>query len=182
MSSFNFKQKASATVDRKKEIANGLDMRGFFTLQHIRDNVVIHEEKVPNGVTNEGKDLALDVMFHDETKIHPWYIGLIDDDGSVVLAAADTMGSHAGWTESVKYSELTRQEYDEAAASSQSTTSSTTADFSINDTDTIYGVFITSDSTKSATAGTLWATAAFDASRAVVNGDTLRVTYTVNAT
>lgn len=161
---------------------SNLKMAGFFTLEHIRAGKVIHREKARNGVTNGGKDHALDIVFGGGSQVDPWYIGLIDDDGGVSLAAADTMSSHTGWSENTDYSEGARQEWDDAAASSQSKTSSTTADFSINGTADIYGVFISSDSTKSGTSGTLWATAAFSSSIPVVNGDTLRVTYTVNAT
>ena len=42
----------------------------------------------------------------------------------------------------------------------------------------IKGVFLNSDAT--GTAGTLWATAAFASTVSVVNGDTLKVTYTVS--
>lgn len=161
---------------------SGIGLSGFFIVEHIRNGAAIHREKCKNGVTNEGKDDALDVLFHNQSATHPWYIGLIDDDGGVVLAAADTMSSHTGWSEATGYAEGTRQEWDEAAANIQSITSSTTADFSMNATDTIYGVFVTSDSTKSGTSGTLWATAAFASGIPVVNGDTLRITYTVNAT
>lgn len=162
-----------------KEMSN-LSVSGLFKIQVFRKGKLIHEENAKNGVTNVGKNLILDVMFHAETQSDPWYIGLIDTGAS--LAASDTMASHAGWSEFVDYSELVRQEWDEAAASSQSITSSTTADFSIDDTGSVYGAFVVDESTKSGATGTLWATAAFSGEIPVVNGDEIRVTYTVNAT
>jgi hypothetical protein len=52
--------------------------------------------------------------------------------------------------------------------------------FTINASATLYGLFISSVSTKSGTTGTLWATAAFTSTKAVSSGDTLKITYTVS--
>jgi len=94
------------------------------------------------------------------------------------------MSSHAGWTEVTDYSQATRP----AATFGTATTadpsvidnSGSVAAFSINGTTTVGGAFLTSDDTKSGTTGTLFSAADFEApgDRAVVNGDTLNVTYT----
>ena len=112
------------------------------------------------------------------TTISLWYIGL-KNTGSAV--AADTMSSHPSWTENVTYSDATRPVANFAAATTASpsivTNSANKASFNINGTTTIFGAFLTSDSTKSGTTGTLFSAGDFASSRAVVNGDTLQVTY-----
>ena len=136
-------------------------------------------EEVPNGITDIGINAILDIAFRNQTQIATWYAGLIDNSGFTALAAADTMASHAGWSESVAYSDANRITWSTIAAASRLITNTTTMDFSINATATINGIFITSDNTKSGTSGTLWSTASFSTTRSVVNGDTLRLTYSV---
>ena len=140
-------------------------------------------EDAKNLVVNEGLNKVLDVMFHGVSQIGTWFVGLIDDDGyGVGPQAADTMASHAGWGESLDYDESLRQEWVEGAAASQSITNATSADFSINATETMKGIFLTSSVVKGGSAGTLWAASLFSGGdQAVSNGDTLKVTYTINA-
>ena len=120
-------------------------------------------------------------MFHGTTAIATWYIGLVDNSGFTAFAEADTMSSHGGWNEFTTYSESTRVEWTEDAAASKSITNSTVVTFNITGSGTLKGAFITSDSTKSGTSGTLWATAAFGSTVPVVNTDQLKITYTVNS-
>ena len=131
-----------------------------------------------NTVTNEGLDHILDVVLHGTTAVSPWYVGL-KLTGSE--AAGDTLASHAGWTEFAA-SNYTgdRQAYDEAAASSQSTTNSANvASFAITGSGTVTGAFLCSAAT--GTSGTLLCVEDFSVSKAVANGDTLEVTYTISA-
>ena len=161
---------------------SGLKPRGFFTIEHWRDGKLLQTQDVPNGVTNVGKDHVLNTQFNAGTPVNPWYIGIIDNSGFSALAAADTMASHAGWNEFVTYSEATRVDWGEDAASGQAISNSSPATFNITGSGTLYGVFLNSDSAKSGTAGTLWATAAFASTIPVVNTDQLKITYTVTAT
>jgi len=135
------------------------------------------EEYVPNGVTTVGLNHILGSTFHAETQKTTWYVGLIDNAGTPTLAAADTMASHT-WTECTAYAG-DRKEWTEGAAAAGVMTNAVTVDFAINDTKTLYGVFINTDAT--GTAGILWATAAFAATQAVNNGDTVKITYTITA-
>ena len=154
-------------------------IRGRFHVKHYdKHNNLIGEYDLQNGVTTEGKNKLFDVMFHGSTPVDPWYIGLIDNTGWTVEAAADTLASHAGWTEFTSYSG-SRKEWTEGAASSQSITNGTSVDFAITATGTLKGIFIASAA--SGSSGTLWATADFASLVSVSNGDTLKITYTVNA-
>lgn len=131
-----------------------------------------------NLVVNVGLDHLLDVELSAATQVTTWYVGLTA--ASPTVAAADTMASHAGWTEDQNYSEGVRQTWTDGGVSGQSVDNSASkATFSINATATIGGAFLTSDSTKGGTTGTLYAAGAFSGgNRAVVNGDSLQVTAT----
>ena len=138
-----------------------------------------------NIITNEGLDAILDIMLHAATQITTWYVALVETDTSP--AAGQTYAVPV-YTECTAYDEANRQEYEEAAASSQSITNSANkATFTMNATKTIYGAALvgggTGASTKGNTdgGGTLLCYAKFSASKSVEDDDTLEVTYTVSA-
>jgi len=142
-----------------------------------KDGNLKWEDQAKNLVVSTGLQFmanSLDAV----TTISLWYIGL---KNTGTAAAADTMSSHPSWTENVTYSDATRPVANFAAATTATpsivTNSSNKAVFNINGTTTIFGAFLTSDSTKSGTTGTLFSAGDFSSSRAVVNGDTLQVTY-----
>ena len=135
----------------------------------------------PNGIVDEGLNHILDTQFHNATAVSAWYLGLVDNTGWTAFANTDTLSSHTGWNEHLSYSEVNRVEWVEDAAASRSITNTTTADFSINATGNVKGIFVGSNNVKSTgNTGTLWSTAAFSGVVAVANGDTLKVTYTVS--
>lgn len=113
-----------------------------------------------------------------------WYLGLYGAASSNNPAAGDTASSHAGWTEIVPYSNATRPACTfgtpTTADPSVATNSASPASYTINDTATVGGAFLISNSTKSGTTGTLFSAADFNSpgDRSVVSGDTLNVTYT----
>ena len=162
-------------------IITGPKFKGMYQIEHIRNGEVIGKYDVPNGITNEGLNHILGVEFSADTQITSWYIGLVDNSGFTAFAAGDTMSSHAGWSENTDYDEVTRESWGAGAAASQQVTNATAAEFTINATVAIKGIFITSNNTKSGTTGTLWSTAAFTSVINAVSSDTIRVTYTVTA-
>jgi hypothetical protein len=120
------------------------------------------------------------------TQITTWYLGLITGPGSgTTIVAADTMATHAGWTEFVNYSNANRVTATLATATTATpsvvTNTASPAVFNINGAGgTVAGAFLTSANDKSGTTGTLFSAADFGSpgDRTVVNGDTLSVTYT----
>jgi hypothetical protein len=134
----------------------------------------------PNLVVTEGLNKVCDVMFHNDTQVATWYVGLVDGGSSPTYAAADTLASHAGWTEYTAYDETNRQEWTEGAAAAGSITNSTSVDFSMNAVGTVAGMLLAS--VASGTGGTLWCGTNFSGgNQAVANADTLKVTYTLTA-
>ena len=116
------------------------------------------------------------------TGVQTCALPIFDGASSPTYNAADTMGSHAGWSEFTSYSEATRPAPTWSAASSGSKATTATS-FSINGSGTVAGAFMTTGSAKSGTTGTLYSAGNFTGgSRTVASGDTLNVTYTATLT
>jgi hypothetical protein len=138
-----------------------------------------------NLVVNAGLQYMAGSALTSVTQITTWYLGLYGAGASNTPAAGDTMSSHGGWTEFVNYSNATRVAATFATATTANpsvvTNTASPAAFNINGAGgTVGGAFLTSGSAKSGVVGTLFSAADFGSpgDRAVVNGDTLSVTYT----
>lgn len=184
-------QMAGCELVRATKIVDQLPLRGRFQVEHWRGGKMIGKYKFANAITNEGKNKLLNVMFHDVAAIDAWYILLVDGAGTPVLAAADVyaqINGTNGWDEFDLIDEVTRPAWTEGAAASQSITNASPVVFNISGSGNVYGLGIVGGGTTpdilndSAGGGTLWAAAAFASGTvAVLNGDQLKVTYTVNA-
>lgn len=147
----------------------------------IRDGQVVWEDTFTNLVTTAGKNKYLDSTLKTGSGGTPaWFVGLVTGPSETDYAAADTMSSHGGWTESTAYSNGTRIAWTAGTISGGSVDNSgAVAAFSINGSATISGCFLVDNSTKGGTTGTLLGVGAFAAGdRAVLNGDTLNCTLT----
>ena len=134
-------------------------------------------ETASNLVTNEGLNDVLNKYFKGSTYTAAWYVLL---KGTGTIAAADTLASHAGWTEFVSFSGSNRPAWGPAAAASGVMANTTLFTYTLSATGTLAGGFVTSGQAKSGTSGTLWATAL--QTRSVTNGDTLSGSYTITLT
>ncbi len=142
-----------------------------------------------NLVVTEGKNKLLDVAFSTASKITTWYIGLITSTSFSAIAAADTftgIGTTNGWGEFTSYSGTNRPAWaPNTNASAGSLATATASTFSITGSGTVKGLFLAgggSAATKgTVSSGTLWCGTLFSGGdRAVVNLDTLNVSYTVS--
>jgi hypothetical protein len=171
-----------ASVQKGKGVSEGIKGGGVFTVTCFdKDGNLKWEESNHNLVVNEGLADMNDKYFSGSTYTAAWYIGLVTGPGAGnTYAAADTLASHAGWTENTDYSG------DRKAATFGSATvadpsvinnSGSIAQFSMTGTATIAGAFLASVDT--GTSGILFSVSNFQSpgDRAVVNGDTLNVTY-----
>lgn len=156
----------------------------FYNIYHFqcfdKNGKLKWEEKVKNLVVNAGLDDVLDKYLKGSAYTASFYVGL---KGTGTVAAADTMASHAGWSEITAYSEATREALTLGSVSGQSVdNSASVASFSINGTATVDGGFITDTSTKGGATGLLFGAVQFTGgSRSVASGDTLNVTATFTA-
>jgi hypothetical protein len=154
-----------------------LELKGIFQVQQIRDNEIIKDFTVKNGIVDVGLNHILNTEFDSGTPVTTWYIGLVDNSGTPTFNNADTLASHAGWAEAVGYTG-TRPLWTAGAAAARSITNAATVDFAITAPAVIKGLFICS--VTSGTVGTLWSTAAFGAIITVANADVIKITYTVS--
>lgn len=136
-------------------------------------------DEFTNRIVNVGLDDYLDKYWKGSTYTAAHYVGLTDS--TPTDAAGDTMSSHAGWTEVTAYSEGARQTLTLGSVSSQSVdNSASTADYTASGSTTVGGAFITTDSTKSGTSGTLITVGAFSGGdKSLTTSDTLSVTATL---
>ena len=173
--------------------------KGRFVVEHWRDGKRINEYHFHNGITIEGKNFCLDVMFHGTTAGATWYLGLIDNTGYSALAEGDTYDdinqAGNGWDEFTGYTDAnngdsatTRPTWNEGQASGKQITSSTQSVFDITASGVVKGIFVVGLGAAAATKGDhasdgiLWATALFSTGDATIeNGDQLKVSYTVSA-
>jgi len=153
--------------------------RMHWHVECVRDGEVIWVDDGYNLIVDTGINDALDKWLKGSSYTAAFYVGLTD--GSPTPAAGDTMSSHAGWTEVATYDEATREALTLGSVASKSVNNSASkASFTISGTVTVGGAFISTDSTKSGTSGTLISVKAFTAgNRAVVDDDVLNVTITV---
>ena len=177
---------SSGLVCGTKSGENALAL-GQFNFECIgADGKVKWTDSVPNLVVNAGLAYMAGSALTSVAQITTWYIGLYGAGASNTPAAADTMSSHAGWTEVVPYSNATRVACTFVTATtanpSVATNSASPAAFTINATSTVGGAFLTSGSAKSGTAGTLFSASDFTSpgDRSVVSGDTINVSYTLS--
>jgi hypothetical protein len=174
-----------ASIIANNGVASSAAGGGVYHVQCFdKDGNLKWEAQSKNLVVNVGLKDMNDKYFTGSAYTAAWYVGVYGAAASNTPAAGDTMTSHAGWTEVVAYSQATRPQAVFAAATTADpsviTTSASPAVFTINATTTVGGAFLTSNSTKSGTTGTLFSASDFAApgDRNVVSGDTLNVTYT----
>jgi len=176
----------SASVQSGKGLSEKLKGGGVFTVTCFdKDGKQKWEAKSHNLVVDVGLNDMNDKYFSGSSYNAGWFIGLYGAAASNNPAASDTMSSHAGWTEVTAYSQSTRPQCNFGSASADSpgtsiiSNSGSVAVFSIDNTTTVGGAFLTSNSTKNGTTGILFSAADFQSpgDRSVVSGDTLNVTY-----
>jgi hypothetical protein len=155
------------------------------------------EEGFPNLVNSVGKQLMLNTLLAGSayTTVGP-FLGLITGATPTFLAA-DTMASHAGWTEFVDYTvggSAVRGTAVFASATSSglspsnvTTAAATAITYTITGAGGIVsGCFLVTgsgaSSTISNTSGTLYSAGAFATAKTTTAGDTVSVTYSTTAT
>lgn len=177
-----------ASVTRGASFNEDVNLSGVYTATCIgSDGKIKWTDTFKNTVVTQGKNHLLDTYLAGTSYTSAWYLGLISSVGYSAIAAGDTAGSHAGWTEANTYSEGTRQAPSFSAASSGSKATSSDVGFSINASVTVKGAFLTSNNTKTSTTNggandILYSAGLFSGGDKVLgSGDTLNVSYTASA-
>ena len=180
-----------ASIIRKPSQTEFANATGVFTATcYDKNGNLKWEDLFPNVVATIGKNLALDTYLAGSayTVVGP-FLGLISSVTFTAVAAADTMTSHAGWTEAGATNAPTytspRKTAAWSAASAGSKALSTALSFAITGSGTIKGCFLVlgtgAVSTIDNTAGTLYSAGLFTGGdKIVVNTDTINVSYTAS--
>lgn len=152
-----------------------LDPKGVFkVICRSADGSIRWEDDFANLVVTVGKNDLLNQYFRGVSYTATFFVGL-KTAGSISIN--DTMSSKS-WTEITAYSNATRPAYTTAAPSGGIITNSASpAVFNINGSAAAGGCFITTNSTKGGTTGTLFSAVDFSVVRNVLSGDTLSVVY-----
>jgi len=131
-------------------------------------------------IVNTGLNELLGVTLDGDSQTTDWRVGLIDDSGFVSIYGSDSMASHPGWVENTDYDETSRPSWNPDAPADQEISNSVAVEFTMNDTKTIKGFFISSSSTKGGSSGTLFAAVLFEEGDVdVVSADVIEITFTV---
>jgi hypothetical protein len=193
-----FGDNAVVTMQSNVFVPEGMGIEGHYhVVCRDVDGNIKWEEEFPNLVVAIGKQLMLDTLLRGSayTVVGP-YLGLISGTGNT-FAAADTMTSHAGWSEFINYTvggSAVRGTAVFAASTSSGTTPSnitTSSASAITYTitgagGTVGGCFLVTgagaSSAQSNTSGTLYSAGAFGTAKITTVGDTVSVTYSTTAT
>jgi hypothetical protein len=173
----------TGSVATNKEFGEGAAGGGVFHFKcYDKDGNLKWEDSAKNLVVNTGLQDMNTKYFKGSTYTAAWYIGLVNDSGFSAYAAGDTLASHAGWTETTDYSGGNRATATFGTATTADPSvinnSSSPGAFSITGTVTVRGAFLTNIQDKTNNTGLLFSVSNFTGgNRAVVNGDTLNVSY-----
>jgi hypothetical protein len=184
-----FKDKAHSTdtvaagLVANTQTAHSAKGGGVYQIQCLdKDGNVKWEDSTHNLVVNEGLQSMNTQYFKGSTYTAAFFLGLVTGPGSgTTFAAADTLASHAGWTEFTNYSGSRKTvTFGTATTADPSVIATSSAvGFTISGAGgTVAGAFLCT--VASGTSGVLFSEADFQSpgDRVVVSGDTLNVTYT----
>jgi hypothetical protein len=176
----------SASLTANKGSTERTGAGGIFTVTCVgADGVEKWSDTFHNLVVNVGLQDMNSKYFQGSGYTAAWYLGLVQGPGSgTTFAAADTLASHAGWTELVAGTAYTGNRkavtFGTATTADPSviTNSASPASFAmlVNST-VVAGALLTTAA--SGTSGVLFSAGDFTGGdKTVDNGDTLNVTYT----
>ena len=194
----NFGDHAEVSMQSKVAGTESVGIEGHYhVVCRDAEGNVKWEDQFPNLVNAVGKQLMLDTLLSGTsyTTVGP-FLGLISG-ASPTFAAADTMTSHAGWTEFINYTVGGSAVRGTAVFTSATSTGTTPANVTTKAAaaitytitgagGTVGGCFLVTgsgaSSTLSNTGGTLYSAGAFATAKITTAGDTVSVTYSTTAT
>ena len=194
----NFGDHAQVTMQSNVVGAESVGVEGYYhVVCRAADGSIKWQDEFPNLVNAVGKELMLDTLLSGSayTTVGP-FLGLISG-ASPTFAAADTMTSHAGWTEFIAYTVGGSAVRGTASFSSATSTGTTPTNVTTKTASaitytitgaggTVGGCFLVTgsgaSSTQNNTSGTLYSAGAFSTAKVTTAGDTVSVTYSTTAT
>ena len=187
----NAVESANMSVVSLAGMGESAQAEGVYTFKcfEYENGPLLWEDTIENVVCTLGKNLMLQTALTGSayTVTGP-YMGLISSVSYTAVAAADTMASHAGWTEAGSTNAPTfaaRVAPAFGTAASGAISTSTPTSFTMTGAGTLVGAFITygtgAVTTLMSTAGTLLSAGAFTGGNQPVNsGNVVQVTYSLS--
>lgn len=177
----------SASAQRGAAIGVGKGLHTHYSVEaYDPQGQLKWRDEFDNIVVTAGLNDSLDKHFKGSNYSAAWYVGLLS--ATPTVNAADTMASHAGWTEVAAYDEAVRQTLTLGSVSGGSVSNAAAkAVFTIStDSTDIGGAFVSNGSAKATDSGyntgVLYGAGAFTAgNKSLDDGDTLTVTITLTA-
>ena len=180
------KETLTAGMIATKQAGDSVGAGGIYTVECVgADGQVKWTDTFHNLVMNQGVQDMNAQYFKGAVYTASPFLGLVTGPGSgTTFAAADTLASHAGWTESTAYAGSRKAVTFGTATTanpSVTTNSASPSSFAMNATVTIGGAFLCT--VASGTSGVLFSAGDFTGGDKLVDsGDTLNVTYTFSLT
>jgi len=180
------KDQVTATLVTRPGLGETVGAGGVYNVTCVgADGVEKWTDTFHNLVVNQGLANMNGAYLAGSAQTTTWYLGLVTGPGSgTTFAAADTLASHAGWTENTDYTGNRKVvTFGSATTANPSviTNSGSPSSFVMTGTATIAGAFLAS--VASGTSGVLFSEGDFTGGdKSVASGDTLNVTYTFSLT
>lgn len=196
----NPRDRAGVSVSTGAGLADRLDLSGTYHVECIgADGNVKWADTIENLVTTEGKNALLTHALKASSLTQTVVLGLVESTGFSAFGATNTAANITavggasptnGWNEATTSQCAARGSPSFGSASAGSLATSSAVSFSMLATATMKGAFLMVKSiagtapttTPGNTSGALYSCGPFSGGdRAVINGDTLNVTYTASA-
>ena len=168
---------AARTSVLEDNIMNQVSFAGRWAFErYTAGGILIAKQMSDNDIMLAAINNLFDEHFRNGDPASAWRIGLIGGAAAEVTTA-DTMSSHAGWSEDENYDEIARPAWQPNATVSQIIENNRGVVFSISIDTTIRGMFLTTDNTKGGATGTLWSATVLDIAEEIASRQTLRIYY-----
>lgn len=155
---------------------------GFkYTVEHLRNGVVIDREVSTNLIPVEGINYLLNAGLKGGAQLGAWYMGIYENNYTPQasdVSATFPGGGFAG--ECTAYDEVSRVPVTLGDVAAGAVASTANATFTANATKTVYGGFLSSSSAKGGLTGVLVSAVKFGSAKTLQAGDVLSVSASLS--